>query len=94
MLQELRRLGLVVVYGSYDHLVLSTRKCIEQEAQEGIRFIIDTFQSKDVFRLINFLNKSTYASLIWYNQSNFTGYRVWEELMEEEQEIVEEQQVG
>ena len=92
MLQELRRLGVVVIYGSYDRLVLSTRKTIEREANENIRFIIDTVQSKDVFRLVNFLNQSTFASLIWYNASNFAGYCVWKEM--EEEEVEDYQLVG
>ncbi len=73
-----------IVYASYDHLVLSTRKYTETESGESIRFIVDTIQSRDVFRLLNFLNQSTFGALIWYNPNNFTGYRVWNESMEDQ----------
>lgn len=45
-----------------------------------MRFILDTVQSKDLFRLVNFLPSSTFASLIWYNPNNYTGFRVWEDV--------------
>ena len=53
-------------------------------------FIFDTIQSKDVFRLVNYVPQSVYSSLVWYNCNNFTGYRVWREEIEDEcSEIME-----
>lgn len=40
---------------------------------------MDTVQSKDVFRLVNFVADTVFSSLIWYNPNNFTGYVVWSE---------------
>ena len=72
------------MFASYDHLVLSTRKYSENTSNDCIRFIVDTIQSKDAFRLLNFLNQATYGSLIWYNPNNFTGYRVWTDIMDDQ----------
>lgn len=47
------------------------------------RFIIDTVQSKDVFRLVNFIADNVFSSLIWYNPNNFAGYVVWSEESDE-----------
>lgn len=41
-----------------------------------------------MFRLINYVPRDVYSSLIWYNVNNFTGYRVWKEEMEETSEVV------
>ena len=59
---------------------MASRKLTERESRDSIHFILDTVQSKDLFRLVNFLPASTFASLIWYNPNNYTGYRVWEDL--------------
>ena len=45
---------------------------------------MDTVQSKDVFRLVNFIADNVFSSLVWYNPNNFAGYVVWSEDAEDE----------
>lgn len=45
---------------------------------------MDTVQSKDVFRLVNFVADTVSSALVWYNPNNFAAYIVWSEDAEDE----------
>lgn len=92
----MKRMGLGIVYSDYNRLLIDTRKYSYENAKQAVRyilcppitysFIFDTIQSKDVFRLINYVPQDVYSALIWYNPNNFTGYRIWKEEMAEGQD--------
>ena len=90
----MKRMGLGIVYADYNRIFINSNKYTYDNAKQAIaysfiissylnRYIFDTIQSKDVFRFINYIPQDVYSSIIWYNTTNFTGYRVWSEEMEE-----------
>lgn len=91
LMVELKKLNVVIVYASFNKIIISaTNKHDIPAAEEYISFIIDTLMRKEMFQNLNLKVKSCWNQLVWYDINNWCGGKyVFPQPIEEEVEVSE-----
>ena len=76
---ELEKLGAKVVYGSFDKVIIATKKRTLADAKEYINFLFSTLRKKQLFEFITLVPVQFWSPLIFLDKNNFAGFLFGEE---------------
>ncbi|CAL1292777.1 unnamed protein product [Larinioides sclopetarius] len=76
VIYEYQKLGSIVVYASYNRIILCTKRKSVEDALAYSQYVNDCIQGKEIFHGLQFELNGCWEYLLWLDTANFGGIKV------------------
>ncbi|GIY31248.1 DNA polymerase epsilon catalytic subunit A [Caerostris extrusa] len=76
VIHEYQKLGAIVVYASYNRIILCTKRKSVEDAQAYAEYVNECIQGKEIFHGLQFELTACWEYLLWLDTANFGGIKV------------------
>ncbi|PRD31688.1 UNVERIFIED_CONTAM: Pole [Trichonephila clavipes] len=94
---EYQKLGAIVVYASYNRIILCTKRKSVEDALAYSQYVNDCLQGKEIFHGFQFELTACWEYLLWLDTANFGGIKVKHEKTQQsssQEEVIDSEEMG
>lgn len=83
---EYQRLGAVIIYASYNRLMLCTKRKTVEDAIAYVQYVNECIKGKEIFHGLHIEVESCWEYLLWLDTANYGGIKVNEKFLKKDNE--------
>lgn len=86
LIYEYQRLGAVVLYASYNRIIICTKRKTVEDAKSYVQYVTDCIRGKEIFHGLQIEEEAYWEYLLWLDTANYGGIKVNIENLEKDKE--------